>query len=91
MLLTLVERQEAGMDGRIWNAHQFEAARRAWNASLDATDTATQKALERLSVTYFYASIGMTRAGTTGEPAPAPLQVSLEDTRRGKGGATHRA
>ena len=54
-----------------WNGRQYEAARRAWEASEQTDDMRTRKALERLSATYFWASLGMVGGDArTGDPAP---------------------
>jgi hypothetical protein len=54
-----------------FNSAQFEAAQRAWQAGADHQDPDTRKALERLSATYFWASIGMGRAAGLSAALPS--------------------
>lgn len=57
-----------------FNSGQYEAARRAWVASTEQSDPRTQKALERLSVTYFFGACGMGGESATGVKAtPSPF------------------
>lgn len=70
---------------RIWNEHMFIAAQRAWNASAaDGIDDETRRALQRLSATYFFGAMGMSRqegAGRAvgGDPArPAAEGVATQ-------------
>lgn len=85
------------MGDRQFNEGQFEAARLAWKASAGQEDIKTQKALERLSATYFFASMGMDRGRGAGraqgvdDALPAAREQAQPSVTRVSGGETHRA
>lgn len=48
----------------VWNEGMYIAGQRAWRASTaKGLDDATRRALERLSVSYFYGAVGIDRRG----------------------------